>query len=154
MSCSLLGNRRDVEAREAIAEHYAEVVEVLESALALDVSVRVPPHHGVGVVVASDSALGKGRLTHVKLDLPLIAWDVGRLIDLSFSGSSVGVIRSVLLLLRLLGLLPWLIVLALRICLGLLIVLLIWIVILLAAVLRILLLIRVIVLLLGLVVVG
>lgn len=85
--CGLFGHGWDVEPGEAIAEHCAEVIEVLESPLALDISQRVPAHDWIRVML-SQPALDDRGLTNMQLNLAIVAWNVDGLVSVLPSSGS------------------------------------------------------------------
>ena len=85
----------DIQTREPVNEHHAEVVEVLEAALAIDIAEAVTARHLIRVML-SHATLDKYGFTTIEIDLAII----GRYID-GFVGVSAARGRNGLLLLLL-----------------------------------------------------
>lgn len=91
----LARNGWDIQTREPVNEHHAEVVEVLEAALAIDIAEAVTARHLIRVML-SHATLDKYGFTTIEIDLAII----GRHID-GFVGVSAARGRNGLLLLLL-----------------------------------------------------
>jgi len=81
-SCGHIGlswHRWDIEARESIAEHRAEVIKVLEAPLAFNFSDGVAADNGIWVILGQ-ATLDCHRVTDVQFNLPVIAWLVDWLV--------------------------------------------------------------------------
>ena len=77
LSGGFLWNWRNVEAWEPLAEDRSEVVEDLESSLAVDLSLGVASLNRICMVI-SDCLLDEDRLADVQLHESVVGWDVDR----------------------------------------------------------------------------